>query len=182
MSILPPATFVHAVGGDLQAQVEEHPNPDHIDHVWISMDAGQGPRVLVSVNTLSRRNRDAGFDARVRVGLVRGSWTHLPPRGFTAFPGLDYGRIEAETNVYFEHYERPTLETLLMESTRRAALLEVWGVPYRNKNKRGIHQIHSRRASCAVNEDLRGSDGALCFYFAQEQTSLLVMLKFCGQP
>lgn len=182
MSAPPPASFVHAAGGDLQARVEDHPNPGHIDHVWITMDAGGGPRVLVSINTSSRRNRDAGFDPRVRVGLVRGTWTHLPPRGIVPCPGLDYGKIEEETNVFFEHYERPTLEALLTESTHRAALLEVWGAPYRNKNRRGIHQIHSRRASCAVSEDWRGRDGALRFYFASDQTSLLVLLKFCGQP
>lgn len=176
------ASFVHAVGGDLQAQVEDHPNPDHIDHVWITMNTGGAARVLVSINTLSRRNRDAGFDPRVRAGLVRGTWTVLPPRGITPGPGLDYGRIEAETNVFFEHYERLTLEALLTESARRAVLLEAWGVPYRNKNRRGIHQIHSRRASCAVSEDIQGRDGALRFYFAEDRSSLFVMLKFCGQP
>lgn len=177
-----PASFVHAVGGDLQAQVEHHPNPDHVDHVWITMDIGRGPRILVSINTTSRRNRDAGFDPRVRVGLVRGTWTQRPPRGLVPHPGLDYTRIETDTTVFFEHYERPTLEALLVESAHRAALLEVWGAPYRNQNRHGIHQIHSRRASCAVSEDVHGLDGALRFYFPTDQTSLFVMLKFCGQP
>jgi hypothetical protein len=59
------APFVHAVGGDLQVQVEQHQDPAQIDHVWITMDTGRTAPVFVAVNTLSKCNRDAGFDERV---------------------------------------------------------------------------------------------------------------------
>ncbi len=176
------APFVHAVGGELQVQVEHHPNPDYVDHVWITMDVGWPVRPLVSVNTLSKLNRDAGFDPRVRVARIRGTWESLPPRGLKVAGHLDYADLEATHCVYYEHYERPALERLLAAATHRAILLEVWGAPYRNRNRLGIHQIHSRRASCAVPTDIRGHDGALRFYFPEDRTTAMLLFKFCGQP
>lgn len=173
--------FVHAIGGELHVRVEDHPNPDYVDHVWITMNAGP-IRPLVSINTLSKRNRDAGFDHRIRVGIVKGVWETLPQRGIEAAVHLDYGDIERGNSVFFEHYERRDLEDLLVLTVQRATLLEVWGAPYRNKNRFGIHQIHSRRASCAVTADIHGHDGALRFYFPGEKTTSLFLFKFCGQP
>jgi hypothetical protein len=49
------------VGGDLQAQIEQHREHAQIDHVWITTDAGSMGLVFVAVNTLSKRNRDARF-------------------------------------------------------------------------------------------------------------------------
>jgi hypothetical protein len=174
--------FVRAVGGELHVRVEEHPNPDYVDHVWITMNAGAVGRPLVSVNTLSKRNRDAGFDPRVRVGTIRGEWDNLPRRGLEAADSLDYADLEREHNVFFEHYERPKLEELLADTARGAALLEVWGAPYRNNHRLGIHQIHSRRASCAMSADIQGHDGALRFYFQEDKRTLMLLFKFCGQP
>lgn len=174
--------FVHAVGGDLTARLEEHPNPAHIDHVWISMEAGGPERVLVSINTQSKRNLDAGFDARVRVGVLQGTWKNLPPRGMKPCRGFDYTEIEHGANVFYEHYSRSALEELLLDAASRAILLEVWGTPYFTRRKPGIHQIHSRRASCAVAENIRNRDGALQFYFREEQRTKLLLFKFCGQP
>jgi len=174
--------LVHAVGGDLQARVEQHPNPEYIDHVWITMEAGSPQRVTVAVNTLSRRNLLAGFDPRVRLGILRGTWKHLPGRGISRCRGFDYEDIETQANIFFEHYERVALEELLLETTSRAILLEVWGAPYHHRVNPGIHQVHSRRASCAVSEDLRNLDGALQFFFLAEQTTALFLFKFCGQP
>lgn len=176
------APFVHAVGGDLQARVEQHRDPDGVDHVWITMDAGDAGRVFVSINTLSKRNREAGFDPRVRVGILREAWKNLPERGAQACQGFDYAAVEGRANVYFEHYERSLLEDLLLETTRRAMLLEVWGTPYFRRYRAGIHQVHSRRPSCAVAEDFPNRDGALRFYFTSDQTCALFLFKFCGQP
>ena len=176
------APFIHAVGGDLRAQVERHDNPARIDHVWITMNAGGAGRVFVAINTLSIRNRDAGFDERVRVGVLRDTWEQLPERGAEACPGFDYAEIESGANVYFEHYDRRSLERFLTDTTRRAALLEVWGTPYVRKSRPGIHQVHSRRPSCAVLEDLAKRDGALRFYLEPDRTSALLLFKFCGQP
>jgi hypothetical protein len=175
------APLVHAVGGELHVRVEDHPNPDYVDHVWITMNAG-ALRPLISINTLSKRNREAGFDPRIRVGQIKGTWEFLPPRGVTPAGRLDYEDLERENTVFFEHYERRHLEELLARTAQRAALLEVWGAPYRNKNRFGIHQIHSRRASCAVPADLRGHDGALRFYFPTDKKTVMFLFKFCGQP
>lgn len=174
--------FVHAVGGDLIVQVEDSPFPERIDHVWISLRAGGPGRVLAVVSTFSNRNLDASFDPRVRVGLVKDDWTVLPPRGVTSCAGFDYASIESEHNVFYEHFERTALEQLLIGYTQTADLLEVWGTPYHDRRRPGLHQIHSRRKSCAVPEDIHQRDGALRFYFAADRTSVMVLLKFCGQP
>ncbi len=145
------------------------------------MDIGQVHRLTVSVNTFSRLNHAAGFDARIRVGLFRETWTLLPPRGVEVQPGLDYSTFESASNIFYEHYQREALQDLLILTTRGAILLEAWGAPYYRKRQPGLHQIHSRRASCAVSEDLRNRDGALRFYFP-DHTSVMFLLKFCGQP
>lgn len=173
---------MHAVGGELHVRVEEHPNPDYVDHVWITMNAGAAGRPLVSVNTLSKRNRDLGFDPRVRVGLIRGEWEELPMRGLVGAERLDYAELEEAHSVFYEHFERPALEELLAKTAQSAALLEVWGAPYRNQHRLGIHQIHSRRASCAVKTDIQGQDGALRFYFQKDKRTTMFLFKFCGQP
>lgn len=172
--------FVHAVGGELHVRVEEHPNPNYVDHVWITMNAGS-VRPLVSINTLSKRNREAGFDPRIRLGIVEGTWETLPRRGVEAAGYFSYEELERKHPVCFQPYQRRDLEDHIVETTKRATLLEVWGAPYRNKERFGIHQIHSRRASCAVPADMPGHDGALRFYFSGDKTSSLFLFKFCGQ-
>ncbi len=176
---LPDVPLVRAAGRILNAELEFHVNPQQVDHVWIRIDAGR--EVLVAVNTFSRRNLLAGFDPRIRVGTVRDTWSVLPRAGFEPCPRLDYAEIEAAQNVFFEHYAQDALEKYLLRLAREAAVLEVWGAPYRQL-KQGIHQVHSRRRSCAVAEDISGRDGALKFYFEKECLSLLLLFKFCGQP
>ena len=174
--------FVHAVGSDLRARLEDHPNPAYVDHVWITMQIGSAEQILVSINTQSKRNRDAGFDARIRVGMIRGEWKRLPHRGIHAATHLDYGELEKEHTIFYEQYDRPALEELLTRTTHRAVLLEAWGAPYHSKHRLGVHQIHSRRASCAVTSDIRGHDGALKFYFPSPRETVMMLFKFCGQP
>lgn len=179
--VFPEAPLICAVGDRLIAEVEQHPNPDEIDHVRITMDAGIGRAIQISINTLSKWNRVAGFDPRVRVGIVRGVWEFLPPRGVSGLGWFDYLDIETVENVFYEHQSRLALDGFLIDRCRRARMLEVWGTPYLNRRP-GIHQIHSRRASCAVAEDIVGRDGALKFYFDLERATELVLFKFCGQP
>ncbi|MFA7234779.1 MAG: hypothetical protein WC076_11790 [Terrimicrobiaceae bacterium] len=178
--LLPQVPLVRVVGRILGVEVEERANPDEIDHVWIRIHAGDA--VFVSVNTSSRKNRLAGFDPRVRVGLSRGTWATLPPHGAEICPANDYAEIESRSNVFFEHYERKPLEDLLMDRCAKACLLEVVGAPYHQRGVQGVHQIHSRRASCAVPGDIRGGDGSLKFYFLSGQATELFLFKFCGQP
>lgn len=175
------APFIYAAGGDIEVRVEDHPDPERIDHVWISIDTEEFGRIRISVNTESRNSLVAGFDRRVRVGTLRGAWTDLPPRIVQAHRGFDYASIPDIENIAFEPTPRPLVESLLTRACYRASLLEVWGTPY-ERPRIGIHQIHSRRASRAVPVDLRGRDGALQFYFRDDHSTLLVLFKFDGQP
>ena len=72
---------------------------------------------------------------------------------------------------------------MLVEKAESAVRIEIWGELYARK-KMGLHQIHSRRASCAVPEDKVGSDGALKFFFEADPDRFaeLLLFKFCGQP
>ena len=77
-------------------------------------------------------------------------------------------------------HEHEPLTELLVTKAKTAVRAEVWGELYA-KDHLGIHQIHCRRASCAVTTDLKGRDGALKLYYA-DNTSELFLFKFCGQP
>jgi hypothetical protein len=174
--------FLHVAGSDLQATVEVHRDPRRIDHVWINIDVGRTERLILSINTSSKRNLEAGFDPRVRLGLRRQSWQFLPGRGVEQHAGFNYADVEAAANVFYEHQSREALEDFLLLTAREAILVEAWGEPYYRRRKQpGLHQIHSRRASCAVAEDIKNRDGALRFYF-RDHTSVLCLFKFCGQP
>jgi hypothetical protein len=85
--------------------------------------------------------------------------------------------------VIYETLERAEIEALLLDAAARCARVEAIGTPYHRRPIVGIHQIHSRRTSCAVPEDLPGRDGALHFYFdASDREALWLFFKFCGQP
>jgi len=170
-----------AVGLPLYGEIEPHPNPLKIDHVWLMLDIGLDQPLKLAINTISIRNRDAGFDSRVRVGIHREPYSTLPLIGLYPHPGLDYSFFEATHNVFYEHYEHHALENLLVDRIRAAVLVEVWGELYAQRNI-GIHQIHCRRASCAVPVDLQREDGALKFFFAEDNLCETLLFKFCGQP
>jgi len=70
--------LVRVVGNDLKGRVETTPQGGHPDHLWISLDPGFGIRVVVSVNTWSRRNAEAGFDPRIRLGILKGARRGFP--------------------------------------------------------------------------------------------------------
>lgn len=176
------APLLRVTGDILSARVEESHNPRFVDHVWLTVNAGGHPHWLVSVNTLSIRNREAGFDPRVRVGLAREPAEFMPARGVERLVHFDYVSVEKAQNVFYEHYEREALEVLLLDLARDCDLLEAWGAPYHRRVHPGLHQIHSRRASCAVSEDMVGLDGGLRFYFRRQGQSTMLLFKFCGQP
>lgn len=151
------------------------------DHVHLVVTPGEGVQVHVALNTLSRRNRDAGFEPRIRVGILRESYAELPASGVFDAGSLDYTSLEQQANIFYEYYGHEAMESLLIEKTGRAILAEIWGDIYA-RNHFGIHQIHSRRTSCAVPENIVGRDGALKLYYAEENTGELLLFKFCGQP
>jgi hypothetical protein len=107
-------------------------------------------------------------------------WKELPAPGVLTCSGLDYREIEAAAPMTFIEYERPALEALLAEKTGRAIFIEAWGEFY-FRSHQGIHQIHSRRASCSVLKDYIGRDGAIRFYFGNDAIAEMLLFKYCGQ-
>lgn len=169
---------VRVVGRPLRMEVERTSCAEKIDHFWITISVAEVGPVLLSVNTTSLRNRYAGFDDRLSVGRVRSSYSHPPTGGISRSRLLNYRSIAANANVFYEHYERRELEALLREQTARATWVQAWGVAFARRTI-GVHQIHCRRASCGVAEDLVQMDGALRFY--RENEAEMLLLKFCGQ-
>lgn len=169
--------------GDVVEAIAEDAREDHQrDHVWISLNAGVGIPVEVAINTRSLKNAVIGADPRVRLGVARSIWVELPPRGLRELKRFDYAEIEQSVNVFHEHWERDALEVHLISAANSCVRLQVWGMPY-HRRKPGIHQVHSRRASCAVASDIAGLDGGMRFYFGESPGRVeLWMFKFCGQP
>lgn len=116
----------------------------------------------------------------MRVGVVSSTWDELPNVGVSKSSCLNYHSIEALSPIAYVQYERPALEILLTDKTKRAKLIEVWGELYVRVHV-GIHQIHSMRASCSVARDVIGRDGAIRFYFPDGSAEML-LFKYCGQP
>ncbi|MDP9004820.1 MAG: hypothetical protein M3N12_08520 [Verrucomicrobiota bacterium] len=171
--------FIHVAGNPIGFATEIDRIVSNIDHVWITLRVGEGESLRIALSTHSRQNAAAGFDARVGVGMIESSWTELPVTGLQTCAGLDYRAIEAATPTAYTAYERPALETMLMETTDRAIFIEAWGELY-VRDHLGLHQVHSRRASCSVLKDYLGRDGAIRFYFP-DATATMLLFKFCGQ-
>ena len=172
--------MVHVAGNAIAFAAETDRVPANIDHFWITIGTGSGEPIRIALSTHSRQNAAAGFDPRMRVGIVPSVWKELPPSGLVKSTGLDYRQIEAASAVTYAEYERPALESLLIEMTTRAIFIEAWGELY-VRNHLGIHQVHSMRASCSVLRDYLGRDGAIRFYFAEDARTELLLFKYCGQ-
>jgi hypothetical protein len=114
------ARFVHFTGVPYWAVSENHRDPAKIDHVFITFHAPPYGAVVAAVNTLSRLNRDAGFDGRVRLGILHSHWEEKPEPGLDEHSGLSYAALERETPVVFEPRPHEELAALLLEKTRVA--------------------------------------------------------------
>lgn len=172
--------FVTIAGEIAAVAVEREEDERKIDHVWMDVRAGEFGRLQIALSTCSRQNRDAGFDPRVRLGLIESIWAELPPAGVRAARPLNYAHLEATHRVHYAAFERAQLEELLVEKASRAIFIEAWGEFY-VRSHMGIHQVHSRRASFAVPRDEVGRDGALRFYFGEAHVSEMLLFKFAGQ-
>ena len=172
--------IVHVAGTPVAFAAEIDRVPANIDHFWITIECGSGQPIRIALSTHSRQNAAAGFDARLRLGFIASTWTQLPATGLMKSPGLDYRAIEAAPPVTYVEYERPALELLLADRSKRAAFIEVWGELY-VRTHIGIHQVHSMRASCSVARDFVGRDGAIRFYF-RDGNAEMILFKYCGQP
>lgn len=172
--------LVHAAGTPIAFAAEVDRVPANIDHFWITIGIGTGEPIRIAVSTHSRQNAAAGFDSRMRVGIVASTWQELPLAGLVKSACLDYHALETASPVAYIEYERPALEALLTEKTTRAIFIEAWGELY-VRTHIGIHQVHSMRASCSVPRDYIGRDGAIRFYFAENARTELMLFKYCGQ-
>lgn len=172
--------YAHVVGTVLKAEMETASSPDRVDHVWITLDVPPCGKVLLSVNTLSRLNRLAGFESRVNLAVVKTTYAGMPEPFIEEAMGLDYATVEAQFHPRWKWHEHEELSALLLERVRAALRVEAWGEIYHDEHI-GLHQIHSRRASCAVKTDLIGHDGALRFYLPEGRAELF-LFKYCGQP
>ena len=170
--------LVHVAGTPIAFAAEVDRVPSNIDHFWITIGIGHNDSLRIALNTHSRQNAAAGFDPRIKVGVIPSNWKDLPTSGVTIARGLDYAEIEAnaEHPIIFVDYERPALERLLMDKCERAVFIEAWGEFYFRK-EHGIHQIHSRRASCSVPKDEIGRDGAIRFFFGHDATAEMLLLQ-----
>jgi hypothetical protein len=172
--------FVVVAGELVDYAAETGSDPVNIDHFWITIRTGDPGLLRIAINTFSRDNAAAGFDPRIRVGIVASTWSALPAAGVFKCHGLDYAEIESKGVVTFAEYERPALEQLLAEKIRRAIFIEAWGELYA-RDHLGIHQVHSQRASCSMRKDYQGRDGAIRFYFGEDSTAEMLLFKYCGQ-
>ncbi len=175
-----PSKFVHVCGIPYAVALETAEDPAEIDHIHLTLEVPPYGRLRAAVNTFSRLNRDAGFDSRIRMGIVSSTYEKKPDPGLEELPGQDYAQLEAILPIAYEFYEHAALAELLMEKMKRAIRADAWGELYA-RDHLGIHQIHSRRASCAVALDLHNRDGALQLYYP-DNVSELLLFKFCGQP
>ncbi len=174
--------FVRGAGEIVRYLSESGNDPEKIDHFWITIRAGRVGLVQVSISTRSLKHFAKGFDPRMRLAILPGSWSELPPSTLSAADGLNYAELEAAAPapVSYEIMERPALEQLLLRKCRRAIFLEAWGAFYLRAGL-GIHQVHSRRASRSVSRDYLGRDGALRFFFRENSGTEMFLFKYCGQ-
>ena len=171
--------LVHLAGTPIAFAAEIDRVPANIDHFWITVGIGVGEPIRIALSTHSRQNAAAGFDPRMRLGVIASTWSELPPAGLFESSCLDYHSLEAESPIVYVEYERPALEVLLTDHAKRAVFIEAWGELYVRVHI-GIHQVHSMRASCSVPRDLIGRDGAIRFYFP-DGTAEMLLFKYCGQ-
>jgi hypothetical protein len=176
-----PPKFVHVRGIPYTVAVEESEDPLKVDHIYLNVEAPPFGRLRVAINTLSRLNRDGGFDGRMRVGIIRSTYTEKPVAGLEECPGLDYTKQEEKHNVVYEPYEHAALVEMLVPKMKVAIRAEIWGELYATDHI-GIHQVHCRRASCAVPQDLKSRDGAFKLYYSQDNLAEAFLFKYCGQP
>lgn len=176
-----PPKFVHVIGVPYAVDREVAEDPANSDRLWLTIEAPPFGRLRASVNTTSRLCSDAGHDPRVRVAIVPSTWEEKPTPGLSEDKGQNYSKIEAAFGATYELMEREALADLLAERAKRAVRAEVWGDLYAQEHL-GVRQLHCRRASSAVSEDLRNHDGALKLYYAEGNTAELFLFKFAGQP
>jgi hypothetical protein len=173
--------LVRVAGIPVWFEAERNIDQNKIDHVWLHVKAGDQGTIRISLSTWSRKSFESGYDPCIRVAIVTSRWRTLPALGIFPSNGLDYADIPTTNSDVFFEYERLALEQLIAANFERAAVVEAWGEVYL-RGHRGIHQVHSRRASSVIATDHVGRDGAVRFYYEEGRTTELLLFKFFGQP
>ena len=172
--------FVVSAGELVTFGGEAGADPGRTDHFWITIRAGDFGLLRISINTWSLKHVADGFDPRMRLGVVASRWSQLPASGVFPAAGLNYADFERASPIVYREMERPALERVLVEKSSRAIFVEAWGALYL-RDRLGIHQVHSRRASCSVRTDYAGRDGAVRFYYRENNAAEMLLFKYCGQ-
>ena len=172
--------FVVGAGELVSFEREAGAAPGKTDHFWITIGAGNFGRLRISISTYSLKHAADGFDPRMRVGVMASTWSELPASGIFPAAGLNYADLERASPIGYREMERPALEELLAAKASRAFFAEAWGALYL-RDRLGIHQVHSRRASCSVRTDRVGRDGAVRFYYRENAAAEMLLFKYCGQ-
>jgi hypothetical protein len=173
-------SIVHIVGQPIGYRIEANRNANRIDHLSINVRAGSAGVIEIALNTFSLRNVRRGRDPRIRVAIVRSTWSALPAAGIFVSDGFDYAAVEGQKEIAYREHERSALEALLIRKIDTALLVEGWGELFLRSHP-GIHQVHYRRKASAPQADERSRDGAVRFYFKEEATTEVLLLKFFGQ-
>lgn len=175
-----PPKFVHVTGVPYSAELKPAEEGGASDQVWITMEAPPYGRVRAVINTVSRLNELAGLKSEVRLGLQTVPWEEKPETGLTEASTMSYSAVEATLPMEYQDYDSSALGEMLMARARSAVRMEVWGDLYASDHL-GVRQIHSRRASPTVKEDIAGRDGALRLYYPDNRSEIF-LFKFHGQP
>jgi hypothetical protein len=172
--------FVHVTGVPYTVEQKPVGDPNEADIIWLTVEAPPFGRLRASINTTSELNRNGGFKPEIQVGIVKGTWDQKPSPGLVEDPGQDYAKIEAAFKVKYAPMDRKALTALITERAKKAVRAEIWGELYAGETL-GIRQIHCRRLSKGAPTDTRNRDGALKFYYADENAAELFLFKFDGQ-
>ncbi len=114
--------YVTIAGEIASVAVEREEEERKVDHVWIEVRAGEFGRLQIALSTCSRQSRAAGFDPRVRLGIIESRWTELPRAGLRNAIPLNYAHIEAAHAVRYDAVARADLEMLLVGKGRRVVV------------------------------------------------------------
>ena len=74
---------MHVAGEPISFAAEIDQVVSNIDHFWITVRIGKAGSLRIALSTHSRQNAAAGFDPRVRVGMIASTWLELPATGNT---------------------------------------------------------------------------------------------------
>ncbi len=176
-----PPKFVRVTGVPYVVEIPPASDPTEADHIWVTLEVPPLGRIRTVINTVSKLSRNAGHDPRMRVSIQHSTWTEKPQTGLIESEGQSYSLLEKGNHVTYKEYEQADLAAILAARVKSAIRAEVWGDLYA-RDHLGVRQVHSRRASKAVTDDLVGRDGALKLFYPEGNDAELFLFKFYGQP